>query len=188
MLGKDRAKLSKRHGALSAMAYREQGFLPQSLLTTWPGWAGPTATRRSSPGKSSSNFSPWSMPPNPRGSSTKKSSCGSTATISKTEPAPELARELTPFLARDRIEPGPGLPGPGGAHPERPVQDLGGDGRGRPLLFSGPPALRREGGQKISDPGRRPTLREMAAPGRPAGVSRSGLEPVLSRPGRGRPA
>jgi glutamyl-tRNA synthetase len=32
MLGKDRAKLSKRHGALSVMAYREQGFLPQALV------------------------------------------------------------------------------------------------------------------------------------------------------------
>jgi glutamyl-tRNA synthetase len=32
MLGQDRAKLSKRHGALSILAYREQGFLPQSLV------------------------------------------------------------------------------------------------------------------------------------------------------------
>jgi glutamyl-tRNA synthetase len=32
MLGKDRAKLSKRHGALPALAYREQGFLPHSLV------------------------------------------------------------------------------------------------------------------------------------------------------------
>jgi glutamyl-tRNA synthetase len=31
MLGKDRAKLSKRHGALSILTYREQGFLPQAL-------------------------------------------------------------------------------------------------------------------------------------------------------------
>jgi glutamyl-tRNA synthetase len=31
MLGKDRSKLSKRHGALPVLAYREQGILPQSL-------------------------------------------------------------------------------------------------------------------------------------------------------------
>lgn len=31
MLGKDRAKLSKRHGALPALAYREQGFLSQAM-------------------------------------------------------------------------------------------------------------------------------------------------------------
>jgi glutamyl-tRNA synthetase len=32
MLGQDRGKLSKRHGALSIMAYREMGFLPQALM------------------------------------------------------------------------------------------------------------------------------------------------------------
>jgi glutamyl-tRNA synthetase len=32
MLGKDRAKLSKRHGAVSVTAYREQGFLPEALV------------------------------------------------------------------------------------------------------------------------------------------------------------
>lgn len=32
MLGKDRAKLSKRHGALSILAYREMGYLPQALV------------------------------------------------------------------------------------------------------------------------------------------------------------
>jgi glutamyl-tRNA synthetase len=31
MLGKDRAKLSKRHGALSILTYREMGYLPQAL-------------------------------------------------------------------------------------------------------------------------------------------------------------
>jgi glutamyl-tRNA synthetase len=32
MLGKDRSKLSKRHGAVSVTAYREQGYLPQALV------------------------------------------------------------------------------------------------------------------------------------------------------------
>jgi glutamyl-tRNA synthetase len=32
MLGKDRAKLSKRHGAVSVTAYREQGYLPHALV------------------------------------------------------------------------------------------------------------------------------------------------------------
>jgi len=32
MLGKDRAKLSKRHGAVAVTAYREQGYLPHSLV------------------------------------------------------------------------------------------------------------------------------------------------------------
>jgi glutamyl-tRNA synthetase len=32
MLGKDRAKLSKRHGAVSVTAYQQQGYLPQALV------------------------------------------------------------------------------------------------------------------------------------------------------------
>jgi glutamyl-tRNA synthetase len=32
MLGKDKAKLSKRHGALPILAYRDRGFLPQALV------------------------------------------------------------------------------------------------------------------------------------------------------------
>jgi glutamyl-tRNA synthetase len=32
MLGRDRAKLSKRHGALPVLAYRDQGFLPYTLV------------------------------------------------------------------------------------------------------------------------------------------------------------
>lgn len=32
MLGKDRSKLSKRHGALSILAYRQMGYLPQALV------------------------------------------------------------------------------------------------------------------------------------------------------------
>src|SRR5690606_14359776 len=32
VLGSDRAKLSKRHGAMSVTAYRDMGFLPDALL------------------------------------------------------------------------------------------------------------------------------------------------------------
>ena len=32
ILGADGAKLSKRHGAVSVLQYREQGFLPEALL------------------------------------------------------------------------------------------------------------------------------------------------------------
>ena len=32
MLGKDRGKLSKRHGAVSVTAYRDQGYLPQAMV------------------------------------------------------------------------------------------------------------------------------------------------------------
>jgi glutamyl-tRNA synthetase len=33
ILGSDGARLSKRHGAVSVMAYRDAGFLPEALLT-----------------------------------------------------------------------------------------------------------------------------------------------------------
>ncbi|MGB8656312.1 MAG: glutamate--tRNA ligase [Candidatus Zixiibacteriota bacterium] len=41
ILGKDRAKMSKRHGATSIMDYKEQGFLPQALVNfiTLLGWS-----------------------------------------------------------------------------------------------------------------------------------------------------
>ena len=32
ILGQDRAKLSKRHGATSVMAYQEMGYLPEALI------------------------------------------------------------------------------------------------------------------------------------------------------------
>ena len=34
MLGKDQTKLSKRHGAVSVLAYREMGILPEALINT----------------------------------------------------------------------------------------------------------------------------------------------------------
>ncbi|CAN8141046.1 hypothetical protein THIOSC15_260002 [uncultured Thiomicrorhabdus sp.] len=32
VLGEDGARLSKRHGAVSVLQYKEQGFLPEALL------------------------------------------------------------------------------------------------------------------------------------------------------------
>ena len=46
--GADGAKLSKRHGALSATAYRDMGFLPEAMCNTCCDWAGAMATMRSS--------------------------------------------------------------------------------------------------------------------------------------------
>ena len=41
ILGPDKTKLSKRHGAVSVLAYREMGILPEALLNTLVrlGWA-----------------------------------------------------------------------------------------------------------------------------------------------------
>ncbi|MEA2164672.1 MAG: glutamyl-tRNA synthetase [Thermoanaerobaculia bacterium] len=43
ILGQDRSKLSKRHGATSVAAYAEQGFLPDAMLNylTMLGWSAP---------------------------------------------------------------------------------------------------------------------------------------------------
>lgn len=38
ILGSDRAKLSKRHGAKSALDYRDEGYLPEALLNTLLFW------------------------------------------------------------------------------------------------------------------------------------------------------
>ncbi len=42
ILGDDGKKLSKRHGAVGVMQYRDDGYLPQALLN-YGCWAGPTA-------------------------------------------------------------------------------------------------------------------------------------------------
>ena len=47
ILGDDGARLSKRHGAVSVMQYREQGLLPEALLN-WCALAGRMAIRNSS--------------------------------------------------------------------------------------------------------------------------------------------
>ncbi len=46
--GDDGKKLSKRHGAVSVMQYRDDGYLPEALLNYRCVWAGPAAIRRSS--------------------------------------------------------------------------------------------------------------------------------------------
>ena len=142
MLAPDRGKLSKRRGARSVLDYREQGFLSQALCNYLArlGWSHGDQeifTREeliqyftlehatTSPGVFDEEKLLWIN-----------------SQHLKALPPAELARELTPFLARVGIkDAGPGLPDPGGAHPERPLPHPGGDGRGGPLLFSGPPAL-----------------------------------------------
>jgi glutamyl-tRNA synthetase len=52
VLGPDRTRLSKRHGAMSVTAYRDMGYLPDAFINYLArlGWS--TATRNSSPGRS----------------------------------------------------------------------------------------------------------------------------------------
>ncbi len=43
ILGPDGARLSKRHGAVSVMQFRDDGYLPEALLNYWCASAGRTA-------------------------------------------------------------------------------------------------------------------------------------------------
>ena len=53
ILGKDRTKMSKRHGATSVDQYRQLGYLPEGIVISWHYWAGlRTANRRFSVWKS----------------------------------------------------------------------------------------------------------------------------------------
>jgi len=49
ILGTDGARLSKRHGAVSVMQFRDDGYLPEALLNYLVRWVGHTATRKSFP-------------------------------------------------------------------------------------------------------------------------------------------
>jgi len=59
ILGADGAKLSKRHGAVSVLQYREDGFLPEALLNYLVRSAGRTGTRKFSPWMSWWGCSTW---------------------------------------------------------------------------------------------------------------------------------
>jgi glutamyl-tRNA synthetase len=103
MLGKDRAKLSKRHGALSAMAYRDQGFLPQSLVNYLArlGWSHGDQEIFSRE-ELIQYFTLKQVTKSP-GVYDEEKLLWLNGHYIKEMPAPELARELTPFLAAQGI-------------------------------------------------------------------------------------
>jgi glutamyl-tRNA synthetase len=99
MLGKDRAKLSKRHGALPAVAYREKGFLPQAMLNYLArlGWSHGDQEIFSRE-ELVKYFSLDHVTTSPGVFDEEKLQWLNSHYI-KEMPAPELARALTPFLA-----------------------------------------------------------------------------------------
>jgi glutamyl-tRNA synthetase len=103
MLGKDRAKLSKRHGALSAMAYRDQGFLAQSLVNYLArlGWSHGDQEIFSRE-ELIQYFTLKQVTKSP-GVYDEEKLLWLNGHYIKEMPAPELARELTPFLAAQGI-------------------------------------------------------------------------------------
>jgi glutamyl-tRNA synthetase len=103
MLGKDRAKLSKRHGALPALAYREQGFLAQSLVNYLArlGWSHGDQEIFSRP-ELVEFFTLDHVTKSP-GIFDEEKLLWLNGHYLKEMPAAYLARELTPFLAAQGI-------------------------------------------------------------------------------------
>jgi len=98
MLGKDRAKLSKRHGAVSVTAYREQGYLPQALVNYLArlGWSHGDQEIFSRD-ELVKYFTLKHVTKSPGVFDEEKLQWLNSHYI-KEMPAPELARQLTPFL------------------------------------------------------------------------------------------
>ena len=103
MLGKDRAKLSKRHGAVSATAYRDQGYLPHSLVNYLArlGWSHGDQEIFSR-AELIEFFSLNHVTKSP-GIFDEEKLQWLNSHYFKEMPAAELARELTPFLAAQGI-------------------------------------------------------------------------------------
>jgi glutamyl-tRNA synthetase len=103
MLGKDRAKLSKRHGALPALAYREQGFLAQSLVNYLArlGWS--HGDQEIFSRQELVEFFTLDHVTKSPGIFDEEKLLWLNSHYLKEMPAAELARELTPFLATQGI-------------------------------------------------------------------------------------
>jgi glutamyl-tRNA synthetase len=103
MLGKDRAKLSKRHGALPALAYREQGFLPQSMANYLArlGWS--HGDQEIFSRQELIEFFTLDHVTKSPGVFDEEKLLWLNGHYLKEMPEPELARELTPFLAAQGI-------------------------------------------------------------------------------------
>ena len=99
MLGKDRAKLSKRHGALPALSYREQGFLPHSLVNYLArlGWS--HGDQEIFSRQQLIEFFALDHVTKSPGVYDEEKLQWLNSHYIKEMPAPELARTVTPFLA-----------------------------------------------------------------------------------------
>jgi glutamyl-tRNA synthetase len=101
VLGSDKAKLSKRHGAHSVLEYRDQGYLPQALVNFLAllGWSLDDHTDIMSLETLIENFSIERLIPNPAVFNAEKLLWMNGAYIREL-PAEELADAVLPFLER----------------------------------------------------------------------------------------
>jgi glutamyl-tRNA synthetase len=164
MLGKDRAKLSKRHGALPAMAYRDQGFLPQSLVNYLArlGWS--HGDQEIFSREQLIEFFGLDHVTKSPGVFDQEKLLWLNSHYLKELPAPELARELTPFLAAQ------GITDPDQAYLARVVPTL--SARCKTLVemaaaarfyFLDPRPYEEKAAVKFLTPATAPTLKEIAA-------------------------
>jgi glutamyl-tRNA synthetase len=163
MLGKDRAKLSKRHGALAAMAYRDQGFLPQSLVNYLArlGWS--HGDQEIFSREELITFFSLNHVTKSPGVYDEEKLLWLNSHYIKEMPAAELARELTPFLATQ------GITGPDQAYLSRVVPTL--SARCKTLVemaaaarfyFLDPRPYEKKAAAKFLTPAAAPTLKEIA--------------------------
>jgi glutamyl-tRNA synthetase len=162
-LGKDRAKLSKRHGALAAMAYRDQGFLPQSLVNYLArlGWS--HGDQEIFSREELITFFSLNHVTKSPGVYDEEKLLWLNSHYIKEMPAAELARELTPFLATQ------GITGPDQAYLSRVVPTL--SARCKTLVemaaaarfyFLDPRPYEKKAAAKFLTPAAAPTLKEIA--------------------------
>ena len=187
ILGADKSRLSKRHGATSVMSYQEMGFLPEALVNYlvrlgWSHGDQEIFTREEliqafsleAVGKSAAVFSPDKL-------------LWLNQHYIAVCPSDRLVELITPVLGRQGVRRlGCRLRQAGGREPAHPLQDPGGDGRLRRLLLQGGGGLRPRGRGEVPHPRiRRPPGggRREAAVGRRLHQGRPGGVPA--RLGRG---
>ena len=170
MLGKDRAKLSKRHGALPALAYREQGFLPEAMVNYLArlGWS--HGDQEIFSREELIKFFSLDHVTKSPGVFDEEKLLWLNSHYLKEMPAPELARELTPFLAAQ------GITDPDQAYLARVVPTL--SARCKTLVemaaaarfyFLDPRPYEEKAAKKVPHPHRRPDSQgDCGAPGQSA--------------------
>jgi glutamyl-tRNA synthetase len=163
MLGKDRSKLSKRHGARSILLYRDQGFLPQALdnYLARLGWSHGDQEIFSRE-ELIRYFSLDHVTKSP-GVYDEERLLWLNSHYIKEMPAPDLARAVTPFLAKI------GIADPDQGYLQRVVETL--RARSKTLVemaeaarfyFQDPRPYDDKAAQKFLTPGSAPVMRDIA--------------------------
>ncbi len=102
VLGKDRSRLSKRHGAMPVLEYREQGYLPEAVVNYLAllGWSSEDETEVFSPEELIRAFDLLRIGTNPAIFDPEKLLWLNGVHIRRLDPD-DLAERLVPFLERD---------------------------------------------------------------------------------------